>query len=413
MVGERALRGLYTISSDRRFVDALATGISAHYRDPDDPGKLSDVLVLLPTRRACRALADAFLRQTAGQPLLLPRMVPLGDIDADELLLSLPPGGAAADHVPPPVSELQRRLLLSQLIQHWSAHRTGTESGTVTGAGGATGGAAQLSLDQAARLAEPLCRLLDEVATERLSFAGLADLVPAEHAVHWQDTLRFLAIVIEQWPAILADLGTIDPAERRSRLLGIQAQAWAADPPSTPVLAAGSTGSVPATADLLAVIAGLPLGAVVLPGLDRDLDEVSWRALGLSHPQYGLARLLEHLRVSRDQVTDWPAFQPPAASPAPAARRSAARRRLASEMMRPAATSEAWTELPALDGTALAGVTRVDCPGSQEEAGVIALIMRRDPGVTAPAPNLRSGHPGPWSCPACGGGIAPLGCRHR
>ncbi|MHA1563930.1 MAG: double-strand break repair protein AddB, partial [Alphaproteobacteria bacterium] len=382
MTGEPALRGVYTIAPDQPFVDALAAGIAAQYRDPDMPAKLSDVLVLLPTRRACRALADAFLRLTAGQPLLLPRLVPLGDIDADELLLALPPGGAAADHVPPPMPELQRRLLLSRLIQHWSARRTGPGSGAETAAG-----SRQISLDQAARLAEPLCRLLDEVATERLTFEGLAGLVPEEHAVHWQDTLHFLAIVVEQWPEILADLGTIDPAERRSRLLTIQAQAWVADPPVTPVIAAGSTGSVPATADLLAVIADLPQGAVVLPGLDRDLDDISWRALGLSHPQYGLARLLERLRVPRHQVPDWPAIGAPDAGQASvggqasvaghASAAGRARRRLASEMMRPAATSEAWAALPPLDATALDGVTRIDCPGSQEEAGVIALIMRR------------------------------------
>ncbi len=361
---EAALAGLYTISPDRPFVDALAAGIAARHADPSDPGKLADLLVLLPTRRACRALADAFLRQADGRPLLLPRMVPIGDIDADELLLTLPPGGASALDVPPPVSELRRRLLLSRLIQHWSARRVAADAG---------GPQRQITLDQAARLAETLCRLLDEVETERLTFAGLAELVPAEHAVHWQDTLLFLSIVVEQWPAILAEQGVIDPAERRSRLLTLQAQAWRSAPPAYPVIAAGSTGSVPATADLLAAIAALPQGAVVLPGLDRELDDQSWHALGLSHPQYGLARLLERLDIPRREVRDWPAPNP---VPAVDRKRLPARLRLVSEMMRPAETSERWAALPDLAESALAGVTRVDCPGSQEEAGAIALIMR-------------------------------------
>ena len=46
-----------------------------------------------------------------------------------------------------------------------------------------------------------------------------------------------------------------------------------------PVIAAGSTGSIPATAELIATIARLPHGAVVLPGLDTDLDEESWRLI--------------------------------------------------------------------------------------------------------------------------------------
>ena len=46
-----------------------------------------------------------------------------------------------------------------------------------------------------------------------------------------------------------------------------------------PVIAAGSTGSIPATAELIATIAHLPHGAVVLPGLDTDLDAEAWRMI--------------------------------------------------------------------------------------------------------------------------------------
>ena len=42
---------------------------------------------------------------------------------------------------------------------------------------------------------------------------------------------------------------------------------------NAPVIAAGSTGSMPATAKLLAAIARLRTARVVLPGLDTDLDE--------------------------------------------------------------------------------------------------------------------------------------------
>ena len=44
-----------------------------------------------------------------------------------------------------------------------------------------------------------------------------------------------------------------------------------------PVIAAGSTGSIPATADLLRAIARLPRGALVLPGLDTSLDAETLR----------------------------------------------------------------------------------------------------------------------------------------
>src|SRR5690606_15012145 len=124
-------------------------------------------------------------------------------------------------------------------------------------------------------------------------------------AEHWQKTLRFLEIVLPAWPGILEAEGAIDGADRRNRLLERQAARWREAPPAAPVIAAGSTGSIPATADLLAVIAGLPNGAVILPGLDRSLDDDAWAALEPHHPQYGLKRLLAHLGRARDDVADW------------------------------------------------------------------------------------------------------------
>src|SRR3546814_5569711 len=69
------------------------------------------------------------------------------------------------------------------------------------------------------------------------------------------------------------------------------------------MIVAGSTGSVPAAADLIAAIAARPQGAVVLPGLDLDMPDDQWAMIGgegpdgridassRSHPQFGLSRL--------------------------------------------------------------------------------------------------------------------------
>jgi ATP-dependent helicase/nuclease subunit B len=74
----------------------------------------------------------------------------------------------------------------------------------------------------------------------------------------------------------------------------LEAERLAASPLRGPVIAAGSTGTVPATARLLQVIASLPNGAVVLPGLDLTLDDESWDRVGPEHPQAGMAALLRN-----------------------------------------------------------------------------------------------------------------------
>ena len=347
------LPSVYTIDPHLPFVDVLAEGIVA--RIGDEPLALASCLVLLPTRRAGRALREAFLRRSGGKATLLPRMIPLGDIDEEELELS----AAAADlpgtaDIPPAIAPLRRQMLLTRLI--------------LAGRGGA--GTAPPSPAHAALLAKELGRFLDQTRTEGLSFDTLDTLVPNDIADHWQKVLEFLKILTHHWPAILADNGGLDHAERRNRVLAAQAAAWQAQPPATPIIAAGSTGSIPATATLLKVISRLPQGFVVLPGLDRGLDGESWDVLEETHPQYGLKHLLTALEIDRDAVADWTAKEPGPRH------HHADRVRLIREALRPAQTTQAWQKAKPFDHHALNGVEMMNCPSPREEALAIALMMR-------------------------------------
>src|SRR5690606_19979865 len=106
--------------------------------------------------------------------------------------------------------------------------------------------------------------------TEDLDLSALPSLVEeADFAAHWQVSIKFLSILSEVWPAILAERGVIDAADRRNRLIKRLARHWQTNPPDYPVFAAGSTGSIPATAELLKTIAAMPQGCIVLPGLDQ------------------------------------------------------------------------------------------------------------------------------------------------
>lgn len=343
LAGQRHARKkptLFNIPSDVGFVDALARGILDD--TAADPLALAALTVLLPTRRACRSLREAFLRLSGGKPLLLPRLVPLSEMDEEETLFqSFAITDGVAD-IPPPISGLKRQLMLARLI-------------------GAREGSAP---EQAVVLAQELARFLDEVQTEGVSFANLAKLPPERFAQHWQETITFLGVLTEAWPAILAQDSALDPAEHRNRVFAAQAAAWRRAAPS-PIIAAGSTGSIPATANVLSVIARLPEGCVVLPGLDEMLDDESWAAVDETHPQHGLKQLLAHLDADRADVTPWPV------DTAPGTRATFLR-----EMMRPAATTERWRTLPTIDPSATAGLTQLDCATPREEAESVALIMR-------------------------------------
>ncbi|SME94157.1 ATP-dependent helicase/nuclease subunit B [Tistlia consotensis] len=363
-----------TIPTGVPFVDALARGLLDRFPDPE---ALADVTLLLPTRRACRALQEAFLRESAGRALLLPSLLPLGDLDAEELLLSgderLAEGFEALPPVMPP---LTRQLLLTRLILRWAELEVAQDR---QGGGGRSSGFEVPSFDQALRLAQGLAEFLDEVETEGLRFEDLSKVVPEAHAEHWQHTLRFLAIVGEALPALQQELGSVGPAERRRRLHELQLERWRGEAPAGAVIAAGSTGSIPSTAALLDCIARLPGGEVVLPGLDRSAEPEVWERVreDPGHPQHNLARLLERLGIEREAVTDWcdpesgasPSHSPPL------------RAELVELALIPAEAAERWRErIVAIDRErareALAGVVRLDLPDAGAEASAVALILR-------------------------------------
>jgi ATP-dependent helicase/nuclease subunit B len=333
---------VYTIPASVDFADALAQGLIA--RVGAGAMALADTTIYLPTRRAVRSIAEVFARN-AGGATLLPQFLPLGDVDDDEALL-----GADALELPPAMTPLRRQMLLAALIRRWSHARDG---GT-------------MSFAQAASLARSLAGVMDEVERAGADLGKLDTLAPAALAAHWAEVVEFLSLLHREWPPLLAAEGFINPADHRNRSLRALAERLAATAPDRPIVAAGSTGSLPATAELMAIIARLPQGAVVLPGLDRDLDTDSWERLEPNHPQFALKHLLSRLGIARDAVDDWTAV--------PA---NGERERLLREVLRPAPTTDAWRALaehpnpPEPDGISL-----FEAADPAEEAAVIALLLR-------------------------------------
>jgi double-strand break repair protein AddB len=382
---------LYTIPPSAPFLTTLARAIlSGELPSPGglkpDPLTLPLTTIYLPTRRAARALREAFLAETKGEALLLPRIRALGDPDEEAAIIfgaeDSPDDdgaiGAAA------IGALPRRLALMRLVLAFghsvamSATEAEIESIRFVQSPG-----------QASSLAADLARLMDSVESEEIDLANLEQLVPDDLASHWDATVQFLKIVTEQWPQYLADHRLVSPVARRNMLMALETERLAKGS-AHPVIAAGSTGTVPATARLLKVIASLPNGAVVLPGLDLTLDDDSWAMLAEhpEHPQASMAELLRKLGVARADVAYVPGSAPEATA--------RARLHLASEALRPAESTELWQRFIESDelapegrasfANALAGIRVVVAPTAHDEAEAIALILRsciETPGKTA------------------------------
>lgn len=355
-------------------VDALVQGRLVPGFDPKgDPLSLAGVTLYLPTRRAARALPDLFRRKLGTSASLLPVIRPLGDVDEDEHVLRAAPD---ATGLPPAIPPMERLLAMTRLVRGWK----GALRRDVLGLAPDEPLRLPASAADAAWLAGDLLSLMDEVATEEAGWDGLLTLVPEDQARYWQITLDFLKIAMEAWPAYLAERGAMDPKARRSALIRREAERLAAMPPRGPVIVAGTTGSIPATAALLKAVADLPMGAVVLPGLDLGLDEASYEALGApggeravpGHPQYSLKQLLSALGATRADVV-------PLAEAGSLA--LAGRERIVSQALLPAETTDAWPGF--LNGVtveerrrAFADVSLLVARNEAEEALAVSVALR-------------------------------------
>jgi ATP-dependent helicase/nuclease subunit B len=371
---------VFTIPASAPFVPTLIGALiggklvpgfpSAH-----DPLALTRATLYLPTRRAGRLMRDSFLDTTSSSAAILPRIVAIGDVDEDEIVFAQAATGdlaATALELAPVLGGLERRMLLAQLVLKWAA--------TITPAAKGEAPLVANNPASALALADDLARLMDDMTTRGVSWDKLDELVPETLDRYWQLTLDFLKIAREVWPAILAERSATDPATRRDALIKAEAARLAAQPDG-PVIVAGSTGSMPATAELIATVAKLPHGAVVLPGLDLALDGDSWDLIGgrqddrgpvppaTGHPQFALHALLRRIGMAREEVV---------ALAAPSTR---GRERLVCETLRPAAATDQWQQLGADHSRpdierALESLAVIEAANAEEEALAVAVALR-------------------------------------
>ncbi len=325
------------------FCAALIDGLDTQLQD-QQPEALARVEILVANARMQRRLQALYAQ---SGPRLLPRIRPVLSLSET----------ADLEVLPQAMTPLALRLELAQLI----------------------GRLIDANPDLAPRaalydLADSLADFMGEMVEEGVSPADIAALDMGEHSEHWTRARDFLGIAQQ----VIASGDRPIPEARQDMVVTRLIAEWRTNPPDHPVIVAGSTGSRRATFRLMRAVADLPQGAVILPGIDRDMPPAIWRGLldgrrsglaGEDHPQFRLARLLDEMQIAPDAVPLWGKHKP--ANPA--------RNRVVSLALRPAPVTNQWREegpsLPDVPG-AMAEVTLVEAPSPQMEATAIALRLR-------------------------------------
>jgi ATP-dependent helicase/nuclease subunit B len=347
---------VFNIPFSQDFAKLIASNILEEYKEK--PLEMADVLFLLPNRRACKTFADSFIKLKGETSMMLPRFVPIADIDDEELLISILSQDDKNSFLKilPEISKIERTLLFTRIIKSRPSDFGMKES----------------SYSQSSYLANALADLIDSVENEDITYDNLANLVPDEYSINWQETLKFLEIITNFWPDILRERNVVDASTRRNLLIKMQAKYWNENPINTPVIVAGTTATFPAMKELVKSVTNLPNGQVILQGIDNNLSDEAWANIDETHPQFELKDLLEYLNINRKDVAEYKnhdlndVFKP--------------KEMLISQMMLPAEITNKWRELNSdiIDKSAIENLTYIDCDTITEEAISIALIMRKN-----------------------------------
>lgn len=335
----------YTISASQDFAKTLVHYIDVLADKTQTP--LSKIKIYVPTRRSIRTLKEGFLRGSNGKARILPIIQAIGDSDGDEMSFLTP-------HIPdisPAMDGTQRQIILARLLEKaWQGNYNFTS---------------------ALAIAADLGRLIDQIHTENIPFSNLDTVVELqEFSEHWDITLSFLKLLLQDlWPTYLDTQGKIDMGLHRRLKIETLTNFYKENTPLNPVIIAGSTGSHPATRDLIQTVGQCDNGFIFLPDLDQIMDDNTWLSVSDGHPQYLLKRLLDHCKMDRKKVHGYAKNTP-----------DQDRLFTISEIMRPAEKTDAWQSLvDPLSKTKITNgiknITLCTCNNEEHEARVIALSM--------------------------------------
>jgi ATP-dependent helicase/nuclease subunit B len=344
---------VYTIAAEEHFLRVLVRAILDGFPVGRTDIPLSHWTILLPNRRSARLMEQLFLQESGARALLLPRIRPIGDIDEDLVADSLPHDG-----VPDGISPTNHLHAIFSLIKQWTDDNRGLAFAEEIAASGA----------QMFALAQSLQALVDQFETEDVDVDLLQGVYDLDLAGHRQSILDLLKIITGELPKRLAQHNCIGHAQRRNMMIRLEAERIATRKHRGPIIAAGSTGTNPATRDLLFAVARDAMGAVVLPGIDRVQDDAAWNAITPEHPQFALKTMLMQWGLPRAHVQTLGQPEGP-------------RMWLMRAALRPADVADAWPTLlqntKAQMADALQNVELVAAETRAREADLIALRLRQ------------------------------------
>lgn len=246
---------------------------------------LSEWTIYVPTSGARRILSDLLLKKIIRKTFIMPRILSLGDLDPEEVVLSFPEECRDPSLFSAVISTYRRKLLLASLINKFQYADV------------------PISFDQALIWAESLLSFIDEMRTEGIDLKALEKLPfpGGGQAEHCDKIRQFLRLLAEHWDKILEEEKCVESVVWQRELIRAHASFLAKNQTKNPVMIAGSMGTIASTRHLIKAIDHLKNGVVVLSGFQKEVSE---EFLSPHHPQFLLRQLLDKIGKNPEKVKE-------------------------------------------------------------------------------------------------------------
>ncbi len=333
---------IFNIPANYHFFESLFCFLSKNFFD-----SLAQTKIFLPNQRSCRELRQVFLQKVPqNSTLILPKIKAISDLSFEDFFDFLP-----QKEIEEIINEILQIKVISG-IDHLFFLSSEVQKLAIFGE--------NIDTVQALRISLHLKDLFEEIEREEIDFKKLNDIDDSNLSQHRQITLEFLRNFHVHLKNSLIKNDIFFASSYQNFIAKKFNEALQKYGSKFPLIIAGSTGSVPASKELIKAISSQKNGYVILHGVEESTQNFSSE----NHPQFFLNNLINFLEVDKKQIVKiaHPDF----------CLSSESMQQLLSNLMLPAEQTQKWQSLDQINRINLSTISAKD---ELEEARIIALIL--------------------------------------
>lgn len=253
-----------------------------HWLQKTFPDNLSEVKILLPNRRSCRVLSELFLREKC--PIILPKIKTISDISYEDFLdfPSNPEVRKIVDRA------LQIRQLSSLDYLFFLSKEIAKEQLFYQKNG--------IDFCNSFNLAKRFKEVFEEIENEEIDLTELQVIDESALALHHQVNFNFIRKFFTQVKNSLLRSDLMPPLSYQNFAIESFGALLSQCGSKSPIIIAGSTGSLKKTRKFIKAVHGLDNSHVVLHGYRKEKTPVE------NHANFFLNQLVESLGIDEKNI---------------------------------------------------------------------------------------------------------------